>query len=235
MTGAYLTPYQTGNATVAGRTLFGEDQQNGLHLISCQRFTDTRCTARNIWESPFRLGTGYTTTSLTDGCSQGTVTECTGYHAYDQGVAVWVGQDITVSDCVMNATGWAGVSLTATDNSAVAGCQVLNPVYQAPGSLGAGSGIVTEGGQQNTITGNVIVSPEQCGIQLIQSPLLWGLGVTLPTLGAFVNAYTTWRDLHSGVVHVIDGTRRPVLDPRRAVHRGGHRGLGRGRHARHVR
>ena len=39
--GAYLTPYQPNiTSTVAGRSLKGEDQQNGLHLLGCQRFTD---------------------------------------------------------------------------------------------------------------------------------------------------------------------------------------------------
>jgi parallel beta-helix repeat protein len=188
--GAYLTPYQCGSATVAGRTLAGEDQQCGLHVISCKRFTVSRVTGRNLWESPVRLGTGYESTSLTDGCQQGTVTSCTGYHAYDQGVAVWVSQNITVESCVLNAAGWAGVSLTASDCCTVAGNQVANSVYRVPNDAVSGCGIATEGGQQNAIAGNSIVSPYQYGIQLIQSPFLWGLGGTLPTLGSFVNAYT---------------------------------------------
>lgn len=189
--GAYLTPYQCGSATVAGRTLFGEDQQNGLHLLSCQRFTVAGVTARNLWESPVRLGTGYGTTSLTDGCQQGTITDCTGYHAYDQGVAVWVSQNITVKGCVMNATGWAGVSLTASDYCTVTANQIVSPVYRVPGDAGSGSGIVTEGGLRGQISGNIINSPHQYGIETIHSPLTWGLNnASLPTTSTFLEAGT---------------------------------------------
>lgn len=189
--GAYLTPYQCGNATVAGRLLAGEDQQNGLHLISCTRFTVSRVTARNLWESPIRLGTGYETTSLTDGCTQGTITDCTGYHAYDQGIAAWVCTDITVKGCILNATGWAGISLTASDYCTVTANQVISPVYRVPGDTGSGSGIVTEGGIRNQIAGNIITSPFQYGIETIHSPLTWGLSnASLPTTSTFLEAGT---------------------------------------------
>ena len=187
--GAYLTPYQAGSATVAGRTLAGEDQQNGLHLISCKRFTVSHIEARNVWESPIRLGTGYETTSLTDGCQQGTVSDCVTYHGYDQGIAVWVCQSITVKGCVANAAGWAGISLTASDYCTVTGNQIISSIYRVPGDTGSGSGVVTEGGLRNQITKNIITSPYQYGIAAIHSPLQWGL-VTLPTTSAFLPAGT---------------------------------------------
>jgi parallel beta-helix repeat protein len=189
--GAYLTPYQCGSATVAGRSLFGEDQQNGLHLLNCQRFVIDRVTSRNLWESPVRLGSGYEPTSLTDGCQQGIVTDCTGCHAYDQGVAVWASQNITVKGCVLNATGWAGISLTGSDYCTVTGNQIVNAVYRVPGDTGSGSGIVTEGGLRNQISKNIINSPYQYGIETIHSPLTWGLNnSSLPSTSTFLEAGT---------------------------------------------
>ena len=189
--GAYLTPYQAAPAsTVAGRSLSGEDQQNGLHLLSCQRVTVTRCTSRNTWESPVKLGTGFASTSLTDGCSQVTVTDCTCYHGYDQGVSIWVSDHVTVKGCTLNACGWAGTSMTASDYCTVTGNQVLNSVYQVPGGLGEGSGIVTEGGVRNMITGNVVTGVNEDGMRVDASPLTWGLPGSAPTLGAFTEAGT---------------------------------------------
>jgi parallel beta-helix repeat protein len=185
--GAYLTPYQVGHSnSVAGRTLGGEDQQNGLHLISCQRFTVTRVTARNLWESGIKLGTGFASTALTDGCSQGAVTDCTAYHGYDQGVSVWLSQNVTVKGCVISAAGWAGISLTASDYCTVTANQVAGSVYRVPASLTQGHGIAIEGGRGNLVKGNSISSPYNTGINCHQSPLAWGLAATYPSLGAFV-------------------------------------------------
>jgi hypothetical protein len=139
--GAYLTPYQMGDATVAGRTLGGEDQQNGLHLISCERFTVSRVTGRNLWESPVKCGTGFASTSLTDGCSQGAITDCTGYHAFDQGVSLWVSDHITVRGCQENAAGWAGMSMTASDFCTVIANVILESFYAVPTNTIAGCGV----------------------------------------------------------------------------------------------
>ena len=189
--GAYLTPYQCGhNNTVASRTLGGEDQQNGLHLISCQRFTVDRVTGRNVWESGIKLGTGFASTSLTDGCSFGTVTDCTGYHGYDQGVSVWMSQNITVKGCVLNATGWAGISLTGSDYCSVTANQVSSNVYRVPVSLTQGHGIAIEGGRGNLVKGNSIINPYNTGINCHQSPLAWGLSATYPSLGTFIEEGT---------------------------------------------
>lgn len=188
--GAYLTPYQTGSNTVAGRTLKGEDQQNGLHLLSCARFTVTQCTGRNLWESGVKLGTGYETSSLTDGCTQGDITDCIAHHGYDQGISVWVSQNINVKGCITNAAGWAGISLTASDYCTVTGNQTLNSIYRVPGDVASGSGIVTEGGVRNQIKGNIATGHYQYGIQAIHSPMQWGVGGGYPTLSTFVEAGT---------------------------------------------
>lgn len=191
-TGAYLTCYQTGSATVAARTLIGEDQQNGLHLISCQRFAVKGITSRNVWESPVRLGTGFQSTSLTDGCSQGRIVDCDLYHGYDQGVAIWISNHITVKGCTANACGWAAVSMTSSDDCTVTGNPYLgSSVYSVPSDLNDGIGVAVEGGRRNHITGNVITAPMADGVRLTTSPMGWGQSSgTAPTTGAYLPAQT---------------------------------------------
>lgn len=188
--GAFLTPYQTGSATVAGRSLTHENQQCGLHLLNCQRVTIAKCTARNVWESPFKLGTGFLSTSLTDGCRDVTITGCLAYHGFDQGFSTWVCQDVTITGCVADAAGWAGICFTSSDNCTAAGNIVRNSVYQVWGDS-TGNGIVTEGGLHNVITGNIITGTYGDGLRLTNSPLLWGLNAgSAPTLGAYLTAAT---------------------------------------------
>jgi parallel beta-helix repeat protein len=191
--GAYVTPYQCGTANaVAGRSLSGEDQQNGIHLISCQRFTIRDCTGRNTWESQIKMGTGEATTSLTDGCTQGDVTDCKAYHGYDQGISAWVCSQISIKGCTSNSSGWAGVCLTASDYCTVVGNVILSPVYQVPGDLTEGNGIAVEGGQHCQIAKNIINTPFNDGIRILMSPLWWGLtSGTYPTITAFLREGTT--------------------------------------------
>jgi hypothetical protein len=192
--GDYLTSYQCGyNNVVAGRTLSSEDQQNGLHLINCTRFTVNDVEARNLWESPIKLGTGFeaANNSLTSSCTYGTVSNCNVYHAYDQGVSVWNSRYIVVKGCQANAAGWAGISLTASDLSSLLGNVCANSYYRAPTDNNSGSGIATEGGVQNQIKGNIIFNPWSDGIRLRCSPLGYGAyGTSAPTLTAFVAAQT---------------------------------------------
>ena len=223
--GAYVTPYQVGSSnSVAGRTLSGEDQQNGLHLLNCTRFVVSRVTARNLWESPIKLGTGFepASASLTDGCTSGTVTDCIGYHAYDQGVSVWVSNNITVKGCVLNAAGWAGVSLTAANQCTVVGNQIINSIYRVPTDNNSGSGIASEGGQQNTIKGNIITTPWSDGIRLTGSPLGWGaFGSGSPTTSTFlagqlaagtsVQISATGSLIVNGLYSIIDGARTEAV------------------------
>jgi parallel beta-helix repeat protein len=192
-TGAYLTPYQCGSGnSVAGRSLSGEDQQNGLHLIGCQRFTVSRCTSRNLWESGFKCGTGEASTSLTDGCQQGAVTDCITYHGYDQGVSLWVSQYVTVKGCQANSSGWAGISMTSSDHCSVTGNHLLSMTYRAPNDVSNGNGITIEGGLKNQVHANVISSPYNDGIHLSDSPLSWGMGTSghFPTTSAFLEQGT---------------------------------------------
>lgn len=189
--GAYLTPYQTGSATVAGRTLSGEDQQNGLHLISCQRFALSRVTGRNVWESPVKCGTGFSSTALTDGCMMGTISDCAGYHAYDQGVSLWVSSQITVKGCRLNAAGWSGVSMSGSDRCAVFGNQIANSYYRVPGDNNSGCGIAIEGGNANQVKGNIISAPWSDGMRVTNSPIGWGQSYSnAPTTSAYLTAQT---------------------------------------------
>jgi parallel beta-helix repeat protein len=203
--GAYLTYFEgmtvTEFNTVAGRSLTTEDQQNGLHLMNCERFLIDGVIARNIWQSPVKLGTGFepSNASLTDGCQQGTVTNCIGYHGYDQGVSVWYSEYITISDCVENSTGWAGVSLSGSNFCSVIGNQLQSPywVFGASGTTG-GHGVSIEAGQGNQVKGNIIYNPYVYGIFVTDYPdgLRWGLSST----------NTSWPTLTSYTEPVAAGT-----------------------------
>lgn len=190
--GAYLTPYQCAFAnSVAGRTLGGENQQNGLHLLSCSRFTVTRVTARNVWESGIKCGTGFATTSLTDGCSEGSISDCVTYHGYDQGVSLWVSKTVSVTGCVSDSSGWASVSITGSDDCTVTGNECLNATYRVPGDTSSGTGVAVEGGLHNQIAGNIIRTPYYTGVRLSASPMGWGLTTTTcPTTSAYLAAQT---------------------------------------------
>lgn len=191
-TGAYLTPYQCGyHNTVAGRTLLGEDQQNGLHLLNCQRFTVSRVESRNIWESGIKMGTGFDSAPMSDACSQGMVSNCITYHGYDQGISVWLSNNITVEDCVSNSSGWAGISFSASDYCTASGNKILNSVYRVPIDYDDGNGIAVEGGRGNQIEGNVISGVYNSGIKLALSPSLFPLNAgTAPTTSTYLTAGT---------------------------------------------
>ena len=222
--GAFLSPYQTGyNISVAGRTGLGsEDMQNGLHLMNCSRFKIDGVTARNIWESPIKLGCGAAISAqgtYANSCYNGIVTGCTGYHAYDQGVSVWVCQYITVSNCYLDAVGWGGVVLTEADYCTVTGCEVKNLLYQSAGN--GGGGLVVEGGIRNTFTGNVITAPlsssAYSGISFQGYPTggTWGLTVTntnWPTLGAFLGQGTA-----AGTSVQVSATSRFIVGGRYSI------------------
>ena len=191
-TGAYLTPYQCATAnSVAGRALKGEDQQNGLHLISCQRFR-VNASARNTWESPVKCGTGFASTFLTDGCAHGEVSGGVMRHGYDQGVSVWNSINVNVTGCKIDSGGWTGVSLSAySDKCTVSGNHILNSVYSVPGSLTSGHGIAVEGGSHDVVTGNVISGVAGVGLYPRLAPPVTGIGAgNSPTLSAFLEAQT---------------------------------------------
>jgi parallel beta-helix repeat protein len=155
--GAYVTPWQTvplgaGAATVAGRSLSEEDQQNGIHLLACKRFRISGCNVHGVWESPIRCGThNLTGTAQNDGCSYGTITGNTLWHGYDQGVGLWCSSNMTVTGNTITAAGWAGICLTLSDDCTVSGNTSTDNVQRIPNDTKSGYGIAIEGGSRNTI------------------------------------------------------------------------------------
>lgn len=151
--GAYVTPWQNGTATVAGLPLAAEDQQNGLHLIQCQRFAITECDIHDLWESPIRCGTHSLTAAQTQGVSYGAITGNVLWHGYDQGVGLWCSSNVTVTGNVVTAAGWAGICLTGSDRCTVSGNVSSDNVQLIPNGQG-GYGVAIEGGFGNTVVGN---------------------------------------------------------------------------------
>jgi parallel beta-helix repeat protein len=194
--GGYVTRYQTGDSsryTAAGRTLGNEDAQNGIHLLSCQRFQVLGCVARNVWESPIKCGTGIsttTTTATTDGCTDGVIASNVCTHGYDQGVSVWVSQRISVVGNVCNDAGWGGVVFTHSTDCTATGNVCVNNSYSPPGDTSAGSGIAVEGGERVTIVGNVCSGNRSNGIRLNRSPVFLGSTTTSGPISAGATSFT---------------------------------------------
>jgi hypothetical protein len=112
--------------------------QNGLHLINCQRFRLVSNEVRNVWESPIRMGTfGIAGT----GCSYGTVADNNLTTGYDQGVAVWRSDHITVNANTIYDSGWAGVSCTNSFNLSSSPLNALSTTLTAPLVPGASGSI----------------------------------------------------------------------------------------------
>jgi parallel beta-helix repeat protein len=175
--GAYCTQYQTGGAvaySIAGRNLGNEDAQNGLHLMNCQRFVIRNCTFLNTWESPLKLGTGFQTSSPTDGCTDGIITGSMSKHGFDQGISVWNCQNITVDNNWCYDAGWAGISLTHSNDCTVSANVCTNNLYSPASDLNEGTGIAVEGGVRCIVQGNVCSSNNSNGIRLSVSPMYGG-------------------------------------------------------------
>ena len=158
--GAYVTPWQTGNATVAGRAgLAEEDQQNGIHLLNCKRFRISGCNIHNVWESPIRCGThNLAGGAQADGCSYGTITGNVLWHGYDQGVGLWCSSNMTVTGNTITAAGWAGICLTLSDDCTISGNVSSDNVQRIPNDVKAGYGVAIEGGARNTVTANKLAN-----------------------------------------------------------------------------
>lgn len=166
--GAYITTYQTGSQTIAGRHLVDEDMQCGIHLINCQHFLVSDNIIRNVWESPIRCGTFHDTDS---GCSFGTITANKLYKGYDQGVGLWRSTNITVSNNTVYDAGWMGVGATASTDCSFTGNIIDTIAYRVPGDTNSGSGLCTEGGFGHVFSGNIVRNCWAIGINLSLSPL----------------------------------------------------------------
>lgn len=186
--GAYVTTYQTGNnASVAGRTLGSENQQNGIHLLTCSRFSIANCRIHDVWESPIKVGTGLSASALTDTCSYGAITGNVLSNGYDQGISIWTSDHIAVTGNTVEEPGWACVSMTGAYDCTITGNVLNNANYVAPGDTASGSGVACEGGARHVISGNHISACLSKGLNLAQSPMFNGSS----TLGATIAAGAT--------------------------------------------
>jgi parallel beta-helix repeat protein len=213
--GAWVTQYQTGGVvsyTAAGRSLGNEDAQNGLHLLSCTRFTVRNCVAQNVWESPIKLGTGFASTVVTDGCSHGVITGNFSKHGYDQGVSVWNSQFITVSNNWAYDAGWAGVSFSHCSDCVATANICTNNVYTPAFDLNEGTGIAVEGGVRVTIDGNICSSNNSNGVRLNISPLFGGAALSQAVSGS-LSAGATSITLTGSNSNFVNGASFTIVDP----------------------
>ena len=176
-TSDYIYPYQTGTATVAGRALANEDQQNGIHLLNCKRFFVTGCVAKNIWESGIKCGSEL---GNGDGCSEGVIQGNNSHHGYDQGISIWYGDRIQVFGNETNSSGWGGIVFTSS-NHCVAESNISSyHIYQVPGDLQEGHGLANEGGGWNEFSGNIVWNTNGSGMHEATPPFFTGgAGTTL--------------------------------------------------------
>jgi len=181
--GAYVTTYQTGfQNSVAGYTLGNEDQQNGLHLIACSRFTVTGCYCHDLWESGIKCGIGFDTDAhnLAAACTYGIIVSNRCIRGYDQGISIWNSQFVQAYGNYCADAGWAGCSLTGSDDCVVFSNIFRDCWYRIPGDNSSGYGAVVEGGSRNLIQANNINANYNAGVLLRLSPFTFGVsGTTL--------------------------------------------------------
>src|SRR5713226_8966257 len=205
--GAYVTTYQTGyQNTVGSYTLGNEDQQNGLHLINCTRFTITKCYCHDIWESGIKCGVGFDTNAnnLASACTHGLIMQNRCIRGYDQGVSIWNSQFIRVVGNYCADAGWGGCVLTHSDDCIVTENTLYDNYYRIPGDNSEGSGAVIEGGARNLIAKNLISANYLAGVLLRHSPE--GFGVSGVTLNGNLSWGSTSVPVSSGTNFVIGAT-----------------------------
>lgn len=182
--GAYITTYQTANGnTVGAFTLGNEDQQNGIHLITCSKFNITKCYVHDVWESGIKMGFGFSGSdadNLASGCTYGILTENRIERGYDQGISLWSSQFILAEGNYSADAGWGGVVLTGSDDCIISGNILRDNYYRVPGDNSSGYGIAIEGGARNLVAENQINANYNAGVLLSPSPLTFGVsGTTL--------------------------------------------------------
>lgn len=213
--GAYLTQYQTGGVvaySIAGRALGNEDAQNGLHLLNCQRFVIRNCVAQNTWESPIKMGTGFQTTSTTDGCSYGIVTGNMSKHGFDQGISVWNSQYITVVGNKCDDAGWGGIVFTHCNDSTASANVCINQSFNPPFDLNEGTGLALEGCVRCVAQGNICSGNNSNGMRLTLSPMFGGAALSVTTSGS-LSAGATSITLTAANSNFINGASFTIIDP----------------------
>jgi parallel beta-helix repeat protein len=164
--GGYITPWQTGTATIAGRVLTQEDQQCGIHLIACTRFRVSGCEITGMWESGIRCGDHLLNGSAqNDGATLGTITGNIITHCYDQGIGLWCSANMTVTGNTVTAAGWAGICMTGSDQCTITGNVSTNNTQLIPNGPG-GYGAAIEGGLGNVVSANQFNGNAYCPILL---------------------------------------------------------------------
>lgn len=190
--GAYVTTYQTGyQNTVGSYTLGNEDQQNGIHLLNCDRWLISENNIHDIWESPIKCGAGFTgndTINLNSGCTYGIIVGNRCQRGYDQGISIWVSQFIEVFGNYCADAGWGGCVLTGSDDCIVANNIFRDNYYRLPGDNVSGYGFVVEGGARNIATNNELLANYNVGALMRISPLTFGVS------GTQLNGNHSWGD-----------------------------------------
>lgn len=190
--GAYVTTYQTGNGnTVGAYTLGNEDQQNGIHLITCSRFTISNCQIQDTWESPIKLGFGFSgsdTSNVASKCTYGIIVNNRCERGYDQGISIWNSQYITVANNYCADAGWGACVLTGSDDCLVSNNILRDCYYRIPGDNSSGYGYVVEGGSRNILSGNQILDNYNANVLMRISPLTFGVS------GTQLNGNHSWGD-----------------------------------------
>ncbi|MEJ0073308.1 MAG: right-handed parallel beta-helix repeat-containing protein [Candidatus Saccharibacteria bacterium] len=202
--GAYVTTYQTAYQNTLGiYTLGNEDQQNGIHLLGCSRFVISDCFVHDTWESPIKLGVGFDSNAndLASSCSHGLITRNRCLRGYDQGISIWGSRLIQVAGNYISDTGWAGCSLTGSDDCVCTGNIVTGNYYRIPGDNSSGYGCVIEGGARNIISNNTISANYGAGVLLRVAPTSFGVSGT--TLSGNLSWGSTSMTVASGAGFVV--------------------------------
>lgn len=147
-----------------------EDKQNGIHLVSCNKFFIKSIASINSFMSGIRLGLY---TQNTGGCTDGEVTNCyinAGGTNGDQGIGIWNSQRISVTNCTVNQGGWGGIVFTYSDYCTAVGNVCYNNVYTIGGATNGGHGIALEGARWCVVAGNVCYNNNVHGVHLENDP-----------------------------------------------------------------
>lgn len=132
-----------------------EELNNGIRFTNAIDCRVQSCVARYTWMSPIKFGgedVGTSTGIPTTACR---AIDNDVYGGYDQGISVWNSESAVVENNRIKDSGWAGISLTQTNNSVVSNNVSDYNVYYLNAPNSEGHAIAIEGGHDNTISGNI--------------------------------------------------------------------------------
>lgn len=131
-----------------------EDAQCGIRLVQCAHCLVTGNLVHHTWMSPIRLGNGTGTIPTSPSVIESVVSNNRVYEGYDQGIAIWNSEHISVVGNTVARSGWAGISITQSNRCVVSSNTSNNNFYFVNYPNVEGHGIAIEGGDSNTIEGN---------------------------------------------------------------------------------